>query len=151
IGDPHKRNPTTRQSADHSMVYIIATTLRKALELKTADPKKLMLAPADYDQAALFHPLTRALMDKIEFEHGGDEFDRKYPDGIPTTIDLEHSWLGRLESGFVMYPEGHARATHGRLADLLFHKFKLLAGMGVEDTAALERRVTNLAAKSAEE
>ena len=22
IGDPHKRNPTTRQSADHSMVYI---------------------------------------------------------------------------------------------------------------------------------
>lgn len=22
IGDPHKKNPTTRQSADHSMVYI---------------------------------------------------------------------------------------------------------------------------------
>jgi 2-methylcitrate dehydratase len=30
IGDPAKRNPTTRQSADHSMVYIIATILRKA-------------------------------------------------------------------------------------------------------------------------
>ncbi len=31
IGDPAKRNPTTRQSADHSMVYIISTMLRKAL------------------------------------------------------------------------------------------------------------------------
>ena len=28
IGDPAKRNPTTRQSADHSMVYIVATLLR---------------------------------------------------------------------------------------------------------------------------
>ena len=32
IGDPAKRDPQTRQSADHSMVYIIATLLRKAIE-----------------------------------------------------------------------------------------------------------------------
>ena len=32
IGDPAKRTPTTRQSADHSMVYIVATMLRKAIE-----------------------------------------------------------------------------------------------------------------------
>lgn len=32
IGDPAKKNPTTRQSADHSMVYIISTMLRKAFE-----------------------------------------------------------------------------------------------------------------------
>lgn len=32
IGDPDKRNPQTRQSADHSMVYIIATLLKKASE-----------------------------------------------------------------------------------------------------------------------
>lgn len=30
IGDPAKKNPTTRQSADHSMVYIISSILRKA-------------------------------------------------------------------------------------------------------------------------
>ena len=30
IGDPAKWNPTTRQSADHSMVYIISSVLRKA-------------------------------------------------------------------------------------------------------------------------
>ena len=32
IGDPAKRDPRTRQSADHSMVYIVATLLRKALQ-----------------------------------------------------------------------------------------------------------------------
>ena len=32
IGDPAKRDPRTRQSADHSMVYIIATLLRKAFQ-----------------------------------------------------------------------------------------------------------------------
>jgi 2-methylcitrate dehydratase len=32
IGDPAKRDPKTRQSADHSMVYIVGTLLRKAVE-----------------------------------------------------------------------------------------------------------------------
>jgi 2-methylcitrate dehydratase len=32
IGDPAKKNPTTRQSADHSMVYIVSTMLTKAFE-----------------------------------------------------------------------------------------------------------------------
>jgi 2-methylcitrate dehydratase len=46
IGDPAKRNPTTRQSADHSMVYIISSVLRKAFQkidhLKTEhDPEDL--------------------------------------------------------------------------------------------------------------
>ena len=58
IGDPAKRNPTTRQSADHSMVYIIASLLRKAFtkydrviqEHKSIDDlwKTLMLTPIDY-------------------------------------------------------------------------------------------------------
>src|SRR5207244_9539192 len=74
IGDPHKRDPRTRQSADHSMVYIIATLLRKAIEQRRAGWKELMLVPSDYDQAALFHPLTRALMPRIDFRHGGPEY-----------------------------------------------------------------------------
>lgn len=27
-------------------------------------------------------------MEKIELEHGGDEYDLKYPDGIPTKVTL---------------------------------------------------------------
>src|SRR4029079_17746355 len=79
IGDPAKRDPQTRQSADHSMVYIIATLLRKALQTRQTGLRKLMLVPADYDDAALFDPLTRAIIEKIEFRHGGREYDDKYP------------------------------------------------------------------------
>lgn len=84
IGDPAKRNPTTRQSADHSMVYIISTMLRKALEKKSMLKqlnnedgqleeiwKHLMLTPHDYGKDALFNETTRSIMDKIEFAHGG--------------------------------------------------------------------------------
>ena len=145
IGDPAKRDPRTRQSADHSMVYIIATLLRKALERRTAGWKELMLVPEDYDDASLFHPLTRELIDRIEFRHGGREYDEKYPDGIPTTVEIEHDDLGRLSSGLVMYPEGHARNKSGHLADLLRHKFERLATPAVRDPAALWQRFTGLA------
>ena len=39
IGDPAKRTPTTRQSADHSMVYIISTILRKAFSSREFNEK----------------------------------------------------------------------------------------------------------------
>jgi 2-methylcitrate dehydratase len=163
IGDPHKRDPRTRQSADHSMLYIIATLLRKAFEARRRNYssthsgwdgqggwERLMLMPADYaeDDSALFHPLTRELMARIDFRHGGSEFDRKYPDGIPTTVDVDHTKLGQLTSGLVMYPAGHARSTTGNLNSLLDHKFRLLAGLGVENTDALIKRFTKLAANS---
>lgn len=37
IGDPAKMDPRTRQSADHSMAYIVSTKLRKALQGSPAD------------------------------------------------------------------------------------------------------------------
>ena len=77
----------------------------------------LMLVPADYDDAALHHPLTRELMQRIDFRHGGPEYDAKYPDGIPTTLEIDHATLGTLTSGLVMYPEGHARNTIADLPD----------------------------------
>jgi hypothetical protein len=53
------------------MLYIIATLLRKAFEQKHSGWKELMLLPEDYDDSALMHPLTRQLIDKIEFRHCG--------------------------------------------------------------------------------
>jgi 2-methylcitrate dehydratase len=156
IGDPAKRDPQTRQSADHSMLYIIATLLRKAIDARRGGWegkdgwRQLMLVPADYseDRSALFHPLTRELMARIDFRHGGPDYDRRYPDGIPTTVDVEHARLGSVTSGLVMYPTGHARSTTGDLPALLEHKFRLLAGLGVDDVDALVARFTKLAAKS---
>ncbi|HET6884417.1 MAG TPA: MmgE/PrpD family protein [Pirellulales bacterium] len=151
IGDPAKRDPRTRQSADHSMVYIVATMLRKALDTKRAGWKELMLLPADYDQQSLLHPLTRRLMERIDFRHGGAEYDAKYPDGIPTTVEIQHERLGHLSSGLIMYPAGHARNTTADLDDLLAHKFRFLAALGVADVDALYRRFANVGRKSAEE
>ena len=156
IGDPHKRDPRTRQSADHSMVYIIATLLRKAYEARRAGWdgqngwQQLMLVPADYaeDESALFHPLTRRLMQRIDFRHGGPDFDRRYPDGIPTSVEISHAKLGPLTSGLVMYPQGHARADANELPRLLEHKFRLLAGPAVDDVDALVSRFTNMSQKS---
>jgi 2-methylcitrate dehydratase len=155
IGDPAKRDPRTRQSADHSMLYIVATMLRKAYEARRKGWNgqngwtTLMLVPDDYreDESALFHPLTRSLMQRIDFRHGGPEFDRRYPDGIPTTVEISHARLGPLSSGLVMYPSGHARNTACDLATLLDYKFRLLASLGVDDVDALVARFTNLAQK----
>jgi 2-methylcitrate dehydratase len=164
IGDPHKRDPQTRQSADHSMLYIVATLLRKAHEqsaarknsfpAETSEPlasvwRRLMLLPADYDDAALHHPLTRALMQRIELRHGGPDYDARYPEGIPTSLVLEHAVLGRLESGLVMFPPGHARGPQALGRELLGHKIAALAALGECDPAELTTRFTNLSAKSA--
>src|SRR5690606_14828596 len=84
IGNPMKKEPKTRQSADHSMAYIVSTLLRKAMEAGTLPKgggandevwKSLMLMPHDYQVAdsAIFHPTTRELMNKIDFKHGGAE------------------------------------------------------------------------------
>jgi 2-methylcitrate dehydratase len=156
IGDPAKRDPRTRQSADHSMLYIVATLLRKAYEARREGWngrdgwKRLMLTPADYaeDESALFHPLTRRLMQQIDFRHGGPEFDERYPDGIPTTVEFGHAKLGPQTSGLIMYPEGHARCASGQLVALLEHKFRLLAGPAVEDIHKLAAQFTDLAGKS---
>ena len=34
-----------------------------------------MLLPKDYGEAALYDDVTRKLMNKIEFSHGGKEYD----------------------------------------------------------------------------
>jgi 2-methylcitrate dehydratase len=151
ISDPAKRDPRTRQSADHSLYYIVATLLRKAIERGDVGWTELMLLPDDYSPAAIDHPATRELMGCIEVVHGGPEYDARYPDGIPTTVDLVHDRLGTLSSGLVMYPEGHARSTSGRLAELLDAKFAALVGPWVPDVSALNRRFRGLAGKSAGE
>jgi 2-methylcitrate dehydratase len=109
-----------------------------------------MLSPADYaeDETALFHPLTRQIMQRIDFRNGGPEYDRRYPDGIPTTVELSHAKLGKLSSGLVMYPQGHARADTRQLTSLLDHKFRLLTQPAVDDVDALVTRFSQMAKKT---
>jgi 2-methylcitrate dehydratase len=90
-------------------------------------------------------------MQRIDFRHGGPEYDAKYPDGLPTLLKIEHAQLGTLSSGLVMYPEGHARNKSGNLDSLLKAKFVRLAALGVSDPETLWKRISNLHEKSAGE
>jgi 2-methylcitrate dehydratase len=152
IGDPAKRDPHTRQSADHSMVYIVATLLRKAIEqgsdIKPAGTddvwKALMLSPNDYSADAISNTTTRALMAKIEFEHGGPEYDAKYPDGIPTSMIITDVDGQTFDSGLVMYPAGHARNTTADRDGILGHKFALLGALAFPDGADVSTLISRL-------
>jgi len=145
IGDPAKKDPKTRQSADHSMAFIVSRMLGKALAQGKVEGtgdgtwKQLMLTPHDYGQQALFDPKTRALMEKISFRHGGAEYDSKYPDGIPTSMEIYLRGGKTLTSGLVMYPPGHARNTTADLKELLRNKNKMLGDLVFKDAAAYEK------------
>eukprot|EP00443_Scrippsiella_acuminata_P101907 CAMPEP_0115748132 /NCGR_PEP_ID=MMETSP0272-20121206/93516_1 /TAXON_ID=71861 /ORGANISM="Scrippsiella trochoidea, Strain CCMP3099" /LENGTH=511 /DNA_ID=CAMNT_0003193137 /DNA_START=66 /DNA_END=1601 /DNA_ORIENTATION=- len=144
IGDPAKKDPKTRQSADHSMAFIVSRMLIKAIARGSLPAtgqetwKLLMLSPQDYGKEALFDEATRALMQKIEFEHGGAEYDKRYPDGIPTSMDIHMRSGQTYSSGLIMYPPGHARNTTADLKDLLATKNKMLGDIVFRDQASLE-------------
>ena len=162
IGDPAKRDPHTRQSADHSMVYIVSTLLRKAIvqakqlgkgtiaESNDGLWKTLILTPYDFDSTALFSDDTRALMAKIEFEHGGETYDRAYPDGIPTSLEIRLRDGTTLDSGFVMYPSGHARNTTADLEDILANKFRVLGDLALDDPNPIIDRLNSIGTMDAE-
>jgi 2-methylcitrate dehydratase len=114
------------------MVYIIATLIKKAIEIKDKIEKDcqtavlwkhLMLTPIDYHISCIKNELTQSLMRKITFLHGGKEFDDKYPQGIPTCLTVKFKDGNIIDSGLIMFPEGHASCDTGNLEDILKHKF----------------------------
>ncbi|MHC5025252.1 MAG: MmgE/PrpD family protein [Planctomycetota bacterium] len=149
IGDPAKRDPKTRQSADHSMVYIVATMLRKAGQFAGdgAMPtdldeawKTLMLAPHDYGREAIVDAETRRLMDLISFQHGGKAYDDRYPDGIPTSLVITTAGGKSYDSGLVMYPAGHARNTEADLQGILDSKWAMLGAIALAEAGPVVER-----------
>lgn len=151
IGDPDKRTPSTRQSADHSMVYIVSTILRKAFQSKDFNSrlgsisnmdeiwKTLMLEPKDYGHKALFDAETRSLMQKCTFTHGGKSYDEKYPEGIPSSISVTLKSGQKYESGFVMFPSGHSRNSTANLKDILNYKNNLLGRLALGESELKEK------------
>ena len=76
-------------------------------------------------------------METISFEHGGKEYDEKYPDGIPTSMKITLVDGTVLDSGFVMYPAGHARNTTANLNDILVEKFKMHGEIAMDDPSGV--------------
>jgi 2-methylcitrate dehydratase len=158
IGDPSKRDPKSRQSADHSMVYILSTLLNKAFSLGTeldtssndAIWKQLFLEPKDYSKTAIANPATHALIAKMTFTHGGEEYDSKYPDGIPTAVTITAADV-KYESGQIMYPGGHARNTANDLEGILQNKFSILGKLSTNNSADLVTQLSTLSTLNVED
>lgn len=127
------------------MVYIVATMLRKAIQdksfleqlgsFKTLDEvwKRLILLPEDYAQKAIHDTTTKKIMDLMEFEHGGKEYDDKYPEGIPTTLQITLKDGKTYDSKLVMFPSGHAKNATADLRGILENKFQLLGRIALAE------------------
>jgi len=147
IGDPAKRNPQTRQSADHSMIYIISTIIRKAIEYgsdlaKYCDKienlyKLLIMTPNDYTKEALNNTFTRKIMEKINFVWGGKQFDDLYPEGIPVQLDVNFTNGTNATSGIIMYPCGHSKNTECDIYSLLDHKNEMFLNYTFNNSTSL--------------
>ena len=104
-----------------------------------------MLTPNDYAPEAIFCEETRQLMNKIEFEHGGEEFDKAYPEGIPTSVLINTKDGKSFDSGMVKFPAGHAMNENleSQMKNIMQHKIKSLGKLAMEQDE-LKRFVVDL-------
>jgi len=108
-----KWRPTTRETADHSMPYVVASVLIDGA-----------YTDAIFSPGRLRDPRTLALMDKISVAEDA-EFNRRYPGSLPCrmTITLKS---GEQKTAEISNPIGHhdRPMTDAQLID----KFRGLAG-----------------------
>ncbi len=103
-GEPEKWDPKTRETADHSLPYVVAVTLTDGA-----------LTPASFDDERIEDPVLRPLMRKIEV--GEDpEATRNYPAQQRARMEIELR-SGRRLTRAADYPKGHSRnpLTDGEL------------------------------------
>ena len=142
IADPAKRNPQTRQSADHSLPYIVARTIQKAASSYAGGNTRcgwseVMLLPEDYSNAAIADKEVRRIIEKIHIVHGGPDYDSLYPEGIPTSVSIDHDQLGALNGGRCVFPLGHAKSDQSATVSLVEEKFERLVTGAVRSPQAV--------------
>lgn len=111
VKDPEKWRPKTKETADHSLPYIVATTLLDGY-----------IWLDSYTEDKLKREDTLKLMDKMEVRVG-EGFDNYYPKGIPNRVTVELD-DGRKFSELVIYPKGHFMNPMTR--DELYSKYEML-------------------------
>ena len=146
IADPAKRTPQTRQSADHSLPYIIARTLQKAaISLASGNTEcgwsEVMLLPEDYSPSAIADKQVADIIEKINIVHGGPEYDALYPEGIPASVTIDHDEYGVLDGGRCIFPLGHAQSDQSRTTALVDEKFERLVAGAVSNPQALRKHL----------
>ena len=95
-GEPQKWDPKTRETADHSLPYVVAVALTDGA-----------LTSASFDAKRIGDPLLRPLMRKIEVNED-PEATRNYPAQQRARMEIELR-SGRRLTQSADYPKGHSR------------------------------------------
>lgn len=70
-------------------------------------------------------------MDKVEFAHD-PSYDEKYPEGLPTKVEITNRAGVKFDSDLIMFPGGHAANDDVDLVDILQYKFFKLGSLAME-------------------
>ena len=94
--EPEKWHPTTRETADHSLPYLVAVALFDG-----------EVTPRQFTPERLADPALGRLVQQVKVERHG-ELSARYPEAVGNivTVKLRN---GRVLSERVDYPHGHAR------------------------------------------
>ena len=95
IKDPEKKRPKTKETADHSMPYLIAYTLLHGRP-----------GPESYSPEFLNDNRILALIDKMKFTVS-ERFDQLYPEHLPFRIEIKTS--SEEVENEIIDPKGHHR------------------------------------------
>lgn len=95
--DPEKWQPNTRETADHSLPYIVWVALLDGRVDRSS------FSPARFTDPKI----RRMLTDRTQLEQD-PELTAGYPDGIPNRIEV-HTRDGQVLAREVRYPRGHAK------------------------------------------
>ena len=92
--EPEKWDPKTRETADHSIPYLVAVALQDGA-----------VTPASFTDQRIQDPALRTLIDKMAI-HEDEEFTRKYPGEYNCRIEIT-SRAGKSFAVQTSYPKGH--------------------------------------------
>jgi 2-methylcitrate dehydratase len=118
--EPEKWNPQTRETADHSLPYLLALALMDG-----------RIAHDSFSIQRMQDHATRGLMQKIEISENA-EFTRRFPRELTTEIVIE-TRSGERVTETASYPRGHVenRMTDGEIEQ----KFAQQADRGMAPAA----------------
>jgi len=94
--EPAKWDPQTRETADHSLPYMLAVAL--------VDGR---ITPASFEPKRYLDPALRPLMNRIRVTES-PELTRRFPRELPSQIDVT-TRSGRRYTERAEYPKGHAK------------------------------------------
>lgn len=100
LGDPAKRRPTTRETADHSLPYCLAVAL--------VDGE---VTPRQFETARILDPSLAAVMNRVRVLPN-QEFEALFPESQPSRVTLVLR-DGSTRSRRVDVPRGHPRDPMG--------------------------------------